>query len=122
MSLALLACETSEQPYQAGVRLCRRGDYRGAVAQFTAALKLDPGNAQLYRERGDAYRLLCEFDLAVADFDVALRLLPASPGALVGRAVAYLLSGEHDRAAADCTAALALAPDDPAAYRTRAAA
>jgi Flp pilus assembly protein TadD len=85
--------EAGDRLTQLGMALTRRGDFPGAVARFTAALKLDPTNALLYSRRGAAYRLQGEYERAIADFHVALRLSPSAPGALVGRAVAYHLSG-----------------------------
>jgi tetratricopeptide (TPR) repeat protein len=107
--------------YQRGLLRCQHGDYQQAIVHFTAALKLDPGNGLVAHQRGDAYRLLCQYERAIADFQAALRSNP-SPATLVSRAIAYHLSGEHARAIADCTSALALAPDHAVAYRTRAAA
>jgi tetratricopeptide (TPR) repeat protein len=113
---------TVERLVQLGSSLFRKGDYRQAVAQFTAASRLDPGNALLYAQRGDSYRLLCEYDRAITDYQLALRLGPSSPAVLLGRAIAYHLGGENDRAVADCDALVALSPDNPAVYRTRASA
>src|SRR5262249_18056562 len=111
-----------EERYQVGLSLLRHGEFQRAAAQFTAALKLEPGNALVYWQRGEAYRLLCEDERAVADLNRALRPSPSAPAVLVSRAVAYHHGGEHDRAVADCTSALALDPEDAEAYRTRAAA
>jgi tetratricopeptide (TPR) repeat protein len=108
--------------YQLGLNCSRRGDHRQAVVHFTAAAKLEPTNALVYHQRGQAFRMLCKYQRAIADFQIALRLSPRAPAILVSRAVAYHLAGEHERAIGDCTAALSLDPDQAAAYRTRASA
>src|SRR5438105_847492 len=111
-----------EQLYQRGLRRLRRGGYQPAAQHFTAALNLDPDHPLLYAQRGEAFRLLCEYERAIADYDVALRLDPSTPTVLVSRAVAYQFNGEPEQAIIDCGAALELDPAHAAAYRTRAAA
>ena len=116
------SARAGERLRQLGERCFRRGDYRRAAEHFSAAARLLPADAQLYWQRGEAYRLLCEYERALADLTLALRFSPQEPGILVSRAIAYHHSGEQARAVADCDAALALDPACLGAYRTRAAA
>jgi tetratricopeptide (TPR) repeat protein len=84
-----------------------RGLRENAVADFTAALALKPGDASFNVARGQAYHFNRQYDLAIADFDAALKL-DNSTATLVQRAASLRAKGDYDRAAADYTAALAL--------------
>lgn len=114
--------EAVDKLLQLGLNSLRTGEYAQAAGHFTAALKLEPGNAVLYAQRGEAYRLQCEYERAIGDFDLALHMNPDDVATLVSRGMVYHLSGEFARAIADCGAAIARNPKNPAAYRTRAAA
>ena len=54
----------------------RSGDYERAIADYSAAIKLDARYRRLRVNRGDAYQKQGEFERAVADYDAALRLDP----------------------------------------------
>ncbi len=57
-------------------------DNAKAVADFTAALRLDPKIEMVHYRRGRAYNALKEYDKAVADFKVALEQDPDYPNLL----------------------------------------
>jgi tetratricopeptide (TPR) repeat protein len=56
--------------------LLRRRLYDRAVQDYEEALRLDPNNAQYFRNRGNAYRIAGDRDRAVADYRKALILKP----------------------------------------------
>jgi tetratricopeptide (TPR) repeat protein len=76
-----------------------------AVADFSAELKLKPDDVNTLLDRGQAYHLNQQFDLAVADFGAALSH-GKSPAILLQRATSLRAKGAYDEAIADCTAAL----------------
>ena len=88
-------------------------DYEGAIALLQQAIRLDPGHAQAYFERGMAYLNLDRDASAAADFDRALAIDPDFPGALDWRARAAASLGDFQRAAQDRLAALRSRPDGP---------
>jgi tetratricopeptide (TPR) repeat protein len=96
--------------YLRGQARLGRGDYAGAVAEFSAALGIDPGSGELYRKRGSARRDQGDAAGAVADFDAALRIDPQDAEAYRGRSSARLLVGDVAGAEADARQALALRP------------
>jgi tetratricopeptide (TPR) repeat protein len=51
-------------------------DYRGAIADFTEAIKLDSGFLQAYENRGVAKYYLQDFRGAIEDYDRALEINP----------------------------------------------
>ncbi|MGX1622212.1 tetratricopeptide repeat protein, partial [Streptomyces sp. NPDC055506] len=76
------------------------------VADFTAALALDPAYVWALVSRGQAHRQAGRFEEAVADFTAALALDPASTWALSERGQTHRETGRLDEAIADFTAAL----------------
>jgi tetratricopeptide (TPR) repeat protein len=88
----------------------RRDDGRrlreNAIADFTATLGLRPDDVDALLDRGQAYHLNQQFDLAVADFSAALSH-NKSPVVLLQRAASLRAKGAYEEAIADCTAALA---------------
>src|SRR5437762_3528375 len=54
-----------------------QGDLRGAVEDFTQALRIDPSSVEAYLGRGFAQAELQAFNAAIDDFTQALRLGPA---------------------------------------------
>jgi tetratricopeptide (TPR) repeat protein len=90
-----------------------------AAADFSEALRLDPANAKVYRERGNAYMQKGDFDKAIADYNQAIRLNPDFAEAYNSRGTAYGTKGDFDRAIADFTQALRLDPNYANAYYNR---
>ena len=75
---------------------------QSAIADFTRALELDPGNgASDYKPRGMAYLKQGDYDAAIADASRAE--VADDMGATYIRGVACHEKGEHDRAIADLT-------------------
>lgn len=84
------------------------GAYDRAIADFDAAIRLNPGVAGIYLERGLAYEAKGEHAIAIMDFDAAIRRDPTLVQAYFGRALAYDGIGEGQRATADLTVAASL--------------
>lgn len=51
---------TWQSRYDLGVRYLSDGNYEEAILAFTAAIEIDPKNAQAYEQRGDAYWKLAQ--------------------------------------------------------------
>ncbi len=73
---ALLLKEDATAYHGRGRALSTRGDHDRALADFNAALRLDPAYALAYVERGGEWLQRGEVDKAFADFKEALRLRP----------------------------------------------
>jgi tetratricopeptide (TPR) repeat protein len=102
----------------------RNGDYDRAIADYTEAIRLDPGLALAYNNRGFAYSAKGDNDRAIADYDQAIKInpLPASNphvNVYVNRGNAYLAKGDFDRAIADSNEAIRLDPKLANAYGNR---
>ena len=77
-----------------------------AIAEYDAAIRLNPQYAPAYNNRGIVYDDLGEFERAIADFDEAIRLAPK--GALVynNRGGVYFKLGQYQRAIQDYNEAI----------------
>lgn len=89
----------------------RKGAFHKALADYTEAIRLDPGRAELLRARGDASWSLKAYDQAVADYTAALRLDPVDAESYVRRGGLFMREGDYARARADLAAAVRHAPD-----------
>jgi tetratricopeptide (TPR) repeat protein len=91
-----------------GVGFRITGEYDRAIADFSAAVRLDPRGAGLYVERGLAYEAKGEHLLAITDFNEAIGRNPALVQAHFGRAMAYEATGQIEPSAADLGNAMRL--------------
>jgi len=97
----------------------RQGDYRGAVADDTRALRIDPHTTSAYDFRGLALLYLGDTRAALADFDRALDLDPHDPYSYYRRGLARLRLGDLRGAIADDSQALRLSARLADAYFDR---
>ncbi len=94
-----------------------RGDIDHALADFDAAVKLNPNDAIAINNRGLAHRNKGEAEAAVADFSAAIKLKPNYVNALDSRSTAYF--DALDRAIADVNGTIQLDDKFAAAYNGR---
>jgi len=90
-----------------------------AIADFNAALALNPYSARSHNERGRAHHKGGDNTRAVADYDAALRLFPFYSAAFRNRGTAYLFQGRLTAAIADFDAAIGGVQYDPASHALR---
>jgi carboxyl-terminal processing protease len=105
-----------------GVASYRKGDYDGAIADFSRAIELDPNKPNTYFGRGAAYYGKRDYGRALADYDRALELDPKFTHAYQGRGTVYNRQGDYAQAIADFSRALELDPEYAYAYAGRGAA
>jgi tetratricopeptide (TPR) repeat protein len=86
------------------------GDHARALADFDAAIALDPGFAPAFNDRGYAHLVDGALDRAIADFDSAVRIDPGLANSYAHRGTAYLGKGDPARAIADLDRALGINP------------
>jgi tetratricopeptide (TPR) repeat protein len=96
------------------------GDAGKAIADFTRAQRLRPGDPDVYLNRGMVYSADGDFKRGLADLSEAIRLNPKSAEAHNHRGAAYLVLNELDNAIADYSKAIRLDPEDPSGYFDRA--
>lgn len=83
-----------------------------AVTAFTAALNMQRGNPELYKDRAAAYLALERWMEGVDDLNAALELVPTDPEALSMRARAHLETENYDAAMGDMQDALRQDPEN----------
>jgi tetratricopeptide (TPR) repeat protein len=83
-----------------------------AIADFNAALAIDPKSSTALNARGDFYLAQLKPELALADFNKALAAHPGDDVVLFNRGVAYKQLNRYDAALRDFNAVLRLAPGD----------
>jgi lipoprotein NlpI len=88
------------------------GDFENAVADYTAAIKIEPTHSQYWMNRCGAHALSRRFELAVADCDEAVKLEPTSAEAFKRRGVMHFVNARHESAVADFLNARQLDPKD----------
>lgn len=96
-----------------------RGDLDRAIADFNAAIRLEPKSADAYIDRGIARYRRGDLDRAIADYDQAILLDPDDAYAHNDRGLAWSARGDPDRAIADYDRAIRLDPNTAAAYTNR---
>ena len=128
---ARIAGDKRSPPRERAIALNNRGnayqtnkDFARAIADYDAALRLDPSLAHTYLNRALALKEEGEYARALADVTKALELQPDDPVSLRGRGDVYMARGKKsegdlDAAIADYTEAIRLDPRDAIAYRHR---
>jgi tetratricopeptide (TPR) repeat protein len=96
-----------------------RGAIDGALKDYDAAIRLDPGSAAAYAHRGRA-RSTRDPDGAIADFGAAIRLDPKQVAAYISRGAVWADRKGYDRAIEDYSEAIWLEPLAITAYHGRA--
>ncbi|WP_344383135.1 tetratricopeptide repeat protein [Streptomyces thermolineatus] len=88
------------------------GHYEQALADYRAAVALDPEARRAHHGRGVTHVLVGRYDDALADFDRVLELAPDDARALADRAEIHRQAHRYDEALADYDRAVGLAPAD----------
>jgi tetratricopeptide (TPR) repeat protein len=90
----------------------KKGDYDQALADYSAAIRVDPHNKWVYYPyelRAGIYEKLGTYDQAIADLGKAIQLFRDSPEYLYARrGYLYNVVGNYDLAVADFTEAIRL--------------
>jgi len=89
----LIVQNSAEDLFNSGLAKSEAGDIPGAIADYTAAIRLNPNYAQAYNKRGIIHgRNLQDYPAAKADFDRAIAINPNYGDAYYNRAkVRYFL-------------------------------
>lgn len=77
------------------------GMHHEAIADYDAAVRLQPGCADFYLDRGNSHHEMGEHDRASKDYDEAIRLRPDFAAAYANRAAVHVELGAEDAGAAD---------------------
>jgi tetratricopeptide (TPR) repeat protein len=100
--------DAAREAQRRGAELQRQGDLRGALREFSRAVRLAPDSALAWYNRGLVRRALQDCRAAVRDFDHALELQADFFNALYQRGNCRQTLGDYARAADDYTRAIAV--------------
>jgi tetratricopeptide (TPR) repeat protein len=116
--MAATGCSTLENGYK-----CRTGDPDTRIVACTALIQAGhdtPNNlSSIYTNRGNAYFLKGNHDLAAQDYNEAIHLSPNNPYAHLGRGVNLSYRGDYDHAIEDLNEAIRINPSSALAYLDR---
>ena len=101
------------------MRHFRRGNFDRAITDCDEAIRLEPGNAQAYGHRGQAWAAKGDIDRALADYEAAIRIDPNNPILLRDQGILWRRLGDLDRALATFDHAIRLGFSDASAYNER---
>jgi len=111
--------KTGEQFFILGNRKYERGDFQGAIADYTQAIRIDPNYADAYYNRGKAKSELKDYQGAIADYTQAIRINPNDAAAYNNRGIAKDELKDYQGAIADYTQAIRIDPNFALAYYNR---
>ena len=94
-------------------------DYRGAIADYSAAIKIDPKYTDAYYGRGYSRYNLQDYKGAIADYNAAIKIDPNYADAYNNRGFARYDLGDKQGAMADYNTALKIDPGNVYAYYNR---
>ena len=110
---------SAETYFQRGNLNYELGDYVGAIADYTEAVRLKPDYAIAYCNRGNAKAELGQYVAAITDYDTAIQLKPDYAEAYNNRGITKNQLGQHAAAISDYDTAIRLKPDNAEVYNNR---
>ena len=105
--------------FNRGVDKLQRGDYSGAIEDFTAAIRLNPNEPGIYSNRGLARASKGDFQGAIVDYNQAIRINPNYAIGYLHRGLAYSALKDYQNALSDYEQALRLNPNLGEVYYNR---
>ncbi|MBW4624966.1 MAG: tetratricopeptide repeat protein [Brasilonema octagenarum HA4186-MV1] len=107
--------------YIQGLDKSKKGDFKGGIADYTEAIRLNPKYAYAYNDRGIVRYYLGDLQAAIADFNQAIKINPNYANAYAGRSFARYKLKDFQGAIADCNQAIKINPNLALAYISRGA-
>lgn len=121
IGLTLAGCTTVApiDYYWSGDEKDRRGDYAGAIVDYSEAIRLEPGVPTLYVFRARAYANAGDYDRAIEDYTRVIGMRAGAASVYAGRGSAYLQKQDYDQAITDFDQALKVNAGFAPAYLNR---
>jgi tetratricopeptide (TPR) repeat protein len=112
-------CGDETNYFNSGNVKAHKGDWDGAIADYTKATEIKPDYAKAYNNRGLAKNYKGDLDGALADYNKAIELNPGLALIYFNRANTKKDKNDLNGAIADYTKAIELKPDYAEAYDNR---
>lgn len=103
---------SAEELMEEANALSSRGDYDAAIERYSRAMRIRPGWAGAYNNRGNAYRHKGDFERALRDFAQAIQIRPDYSKPYNNRGLARSELGDLEGALADFSEAVRRSPGD----------
>ena len=106
--------------YERGLNKLDNGNYKGAISDFTKAIKINPyKDPYAFHDRGLAKLNLKDYEGAISDFTEAIKINPKFGNAYYNGGLAKLNLKDYEGAISDFTEAIKINPQDGDAYYER---
>ena len=105
--------------YKKGLKKYDQKDFKGAISDFTKAIKINSEYADAYEERGKAKDALSDFEGAISDFTKAIKINPKFGDAFYNRGLSKGELKDFKGAISDFTKAIKINPKDGDAFFNR---
>ena len=106
--------------YLSGYAKLMQGQLEASIADYNAAIRLNPDYVDAYISRGISKHKLNQYEAAIADYDIAVRLNPDYHLTYANRGLAKFMIGQFEEALTDYDVAIQLNADYVYAYLNRA--
>ena len=116
---AVVPLRNAEAYYNRGNSKNSKGDYQGAIADYSEAIRLKRGWVEAYINRGYSKASQGDYQGAIADSSEAIRLKPDWAEAYYNRGLSKYNQGDYQGAIADSSEAIRLKSDYAEAYYNR---
>lgn len=120
LSLPSFASDANAKTYcDRGLTKIELGNYKGAMEDYTKAIKLEPNNYDAYLGRGKVGRLLKDYNNSIKDYTKAIELNPNDYKGYAGRGTSKFELKDYTGSIDDCTKAIEINPNCDWAYLYR---
>jgi tetratricopeptide (TPR) repeat protein len=109
----------ADESLEHGIVLVNTGQPEAAIIELTKTIEIDPGNAEAYFYRGNAYADKGDNKKAISDYTKSIELDPVSTNAYYNRGISYSDIHDYEKAIDDYNKTIELDPDYAEAYYNR---
>jgi len=110
---------TAEEYFYRGYDKSNKGDYNGAISDYTKAIEINPNFADAYYNRGSSKNDLKDYYGAVSDYTKAIEINPNYGEAYSNRGIGKNVLKDYYGAISDYTKAIEINPNFAKSYYNR---